>query len=71
MGVTLVSIDPRSVQDGAQVAIQATFQGKMKNLYALLKEIGHIDYAGRLDSISILALSDAEQMELKFKVPIQ
>jgi len=70
-GVALVAINPRSVEDGAQVAIQATFQGDMKNLYDLLQEIGRVSYIGRLDSISILALSGAEQMELNFKVPIQ
>ena len=71
MGVALVEINPRSVQDGAQIAIQATFQGDMENLHALLKEIGRVSYIGPMESISILALSHAEQMELKFKVPIQ
>lgn len=70
-GVAPIAITPRSVEDGAQVAIQATFQGDMQNLHALLREIGSVSYAGQLDSISILALPDAEQMELQFKVPIQ
>ena len=70
-GVALVEINPRSVQDGAQIAIQATFQGDMENLHVLLKEIGRVSYIGPMESISILALPHAEQMELKFKVPIQ
>ncbi|MBC8205545.1 MAG: hypothetical protein H8E68_00125 [Kiritimatiellaeota bacterium] len=70
-GVALVEINPRSVQDGDQISIQATFQGDMENLYVLLKEVGRVSYIGPMESISILALPDAEQMELKFKVPIQ
>lgn len=70
-GVALISFDPRSVDDGAQVAIRATFQGNMDNLYSLLKEVGRVKYAQRLESMTILALPDAEQMEFQFKVPIK
>lgn len=70
-GLALVSFDPRSVDDGAQVAVRATFQGNMDNIYSLLKEIGHVKYAQRLESMTILALSDAEQMEFEFKVQIK
>ena len=70
-GVTLISIDSTSVDDGAQVEIDATFQGDIRLLYELLREVGRVRYVKRLTSMSILALPDAEQMKLKFTVPIK
>jgi hypothetical protein len=71
LGVTLVSIDSSSVDDGAQVAIHTIFQGEMEQMYTFLKKIGRVKYAKRLTSMTVLSLPDTEQMELKFKVPIQ
>jgi hypothetical protein len=70
-GVTLVAIHPQSVEDGQQVAIDLIFQGEIEKLYALMKIIGRVPYARQLDALNILALSNAEQMQLKFKVPIK
>lgn len=70
-GVTLISIDSKSVDDGAYVAINSVFQGDMQQLYKLLKTFGSVRYISRLESLSVLALPDAEQMELKFTVPIK
>ncbi len=71
LNIALVSIDSSSVDDGAHVAIKTIFQGDMEQLYKLLEELGRIPYVSRLSSITILALPDAEQMELQFKVPIK
>lgn len=70
-GVTLISINSSSMDDGSHVAIQATFQGPLDQLYNLLKTIGHVAYVKKLEAMTILALPDAEQMELKFTVPIK
>lgn len=71
LGVTLVSMDSQSEKDGAQVAVETVFQGDMIDLYELLKQIGRVEYVTRLESVSLLALFESEQMKLTFKVPLK